>query len=65
MGGATNLAFFALIPKDKNASSFDRFQPISLYNVSYTIMEKVIENRIKPLLSKLILPNQGGFVENR
>jgi hypothetical protein len=28
-------------------------------------MAKVIENRIKPLLRKLILPNQGGFVEKR
>jgi len=28
-------------------------------------MEKIIENGIKPFLSSLVLPNQGGFVENR
>jgi hypothetical protein len=41
MGGATNSTFLSLIPKDKNASSFDRFCPISLCNVSYKIMEKI------------------------
>jgi hypothetical protein len=65
MGGATNSTFLALIPKDKNASSFDRFQTISFCNVSYKIMAKIIANRIKPLLRRLILPNQGGFVEKR
>jgi hypothetical protein len=65
MGGATNSMFLALIPKEKNASSFDRFKPISLCNVSYKIMLKVIANRLKHILSKLILPNQGGFVEKR
>jgi hypothetical protein len=39
--------------------SFDKFHPISLCNVSYNIMEKIIANRIKPLLSRLILSNQG------
>jgi hypothetical protein len=65
MGGATNTSFLALIPKDKNASSFDRFRPISLCNVSYKILAKIIANRLKNLLPQLILPNQGGFVEKR
>jgi hypothetical protein len=65
LGGATNSSFLALIPKEKNASTFDQFRPISLCNVSYKIMEKIIENGIKPFLSSLVLPNQGGFVENR
>jgi len=65
MGGATNLVFLALIPKENNVSFFERFMPISLCNVSYKIMSKVIANRLKKILSKLILPNQGGFVEKR
>jgi hypothetical protein len=28
-------------------------------------MEKIIANKMKTFLSSLILPNQGGFVENR
>jgi hypothetical protein len=65
MGGSTNSSFLALIPKESNPSSFARFRPISLCNVSYKIISKIIANKIKPLLPKLISPNQGGFVEKR
>jgi hypothetical protein len=54
-----------LIPKAKNANTFDRFHPISLCNVSYKILTKIIANRIKHLLPRIILPNQGGFVTKR
>jgi hypothetical protein len=65
LGGATNSTFLALFPKEKGSSSFDIFRPISLCNVSYKIMAKIISNRLKPLLNSLILPKQGGFVEGR
>jgi hypothetical protein len=65
LGGSTNSTFLALIPKDSNPSSFSRFRPISLCNVSYKLITKVIANRIKPLLHKLISPNQSGFVQKR
>jgi hypothetical protein len=65
LGGSTNSTFLALIPKDSNPSTFSRFRPISLCNVSYKFITKVIANRIKPLLHKLISPNQSGFVEKR
>jgi hypothetical protein len=42
-----------------------RFRPISLCNISYKILAKIIANRLSPLLSELILPNQGGFVTGR
>jgi len=65
MGGITNSSFPTLNPKEVNTSSFSRFRPISLCNVSYKIISKFNSNRIKPLLPKLISPNQGGFVEKR
>ena len=65
MGGNTNSTFLALIPKYVNPSTFSRFRPISLCNVSYKLITKVIANRIKPLLHQLISPNQSGFVEKR
>ena len=34
-------------------------------NASYKILAKLISNRIKPLLGKLICPLQGGFVKGR
>jgi hypothetical protein len=65
MGGATNSTFLALISKERNPSSVARFRPISLFNVSYKIMDKIIPNRLWLVLHKLISPNQGGFVEKR
>jgi hypothetical protein len=65
MGGSTNSSFLALIPKESNPSSFTRFHPISLYNVSYKIIFKIISNIINPFLPKPISPNQGGFLEKR
>eukprot|EP00253_Pinus_taeda_P019238 PITA_19238 len=65
VGGGTNSTCLALIPKESNPESFARFRPISLCNASYKILAKLIANRIKPLLNKLISPAQGGFVEGR
>jgi hypothetical protein len=65
IGGATNTSFLALIPKAKNANTFDHFRLISLCNVSYKILTKIIANRLKILLPRIILPNQGGFVTKR
>eukprot|EP00253_Pinus_taeda_P028094 PITA_28094 len=65
VGGGTNSTYLALIPKESNPETFSRFRPISLCNTSYKILAKLIANRIKPLLNKLISPSQGGFVEGR
>ena len=65
VGGCTNSTFIALIPKEAHSPSFDRFKPISLCNASYKILAKLLANRFKPLLGKLISPLQGGFVKGR
>eukprot|EP00253_Pinus_taeda_P025214 PITA_25214 len=65
IGGGTNSTFLALIPKEANPETFDRFRPISLCNASYKILSKIMANRIKPLLDKLISKAQGGFVKGR
>eukprot|EP00253_Pinus_taeda_P020488 PITA_20488 len=65
IGGGTNSTYLALIPKETNLESFARFRPISLCNASYKIIAKLLANRIKPLLKRLISNSQGGFVEGR
>jgi hypothetical protein len=40
IGGGTNSSFLALIPKEKGAIIFGRFQPISLCNTGYKLMTK-------------------------
>eukprot|EP00253_Pinus_taeda_P036029 PITA_36029 len=63
--GGINSTFLTLIPKEANQGLFDRYRPISLCNSSYKIVAKMLANRIKPLLQKLISPAQGGFVKGR
>ena len=65
IGGSTNSTFLALIPKEKGATSFDRFRPISLCNIGYKFITKVIVNRIKEVLPSIIPENQGGFIQGR
>ena len=65
VGGSTNSTFLALIPKEVNPASFNRFKPISLCNASYKILSKLLANRIKPLLDKLISLDQGSFIKGR
>lgn len=61
IGGGINSTFLALIPKEINPRSFDRYRPISLCNASYKIVSKLLASRIKPLLQKLISPAQGDL----
>eukprot|EP00253_Pinus_taeda_P018333 PITA_18333 len=65
MGSSIKSSHLALIPKDPNPQSFDRFRPISLCNVSYKIITKILANRLKKILPSLISENQGGFVPRR
>jgi len=62
---AINSTFIALIPKSDSPTSFADFRPISLCNVLYKIISKIIANRIRPILSQHIAPQQFAFLENR
>ena len=44
VGGCTNSTFLALIPKEVNPATFDRFRPISLCNASCKILGKLLAN---------------------
>lgn len=65
IGGSMNTAFLALMPKEKGANTFNRFRPISLCNIGYKLITKVISNRLKLILPKLIPESQGGFIQGR
>ncbi|WOL13849.1 ribonuclease H protein [Canna indica] len=54
-----------LIPKKENAKRIGEFRPIALCNVFYKMVAKILANRIRPLLSKIISPEQSAFVPGR
>jgi hypothetical protein len=59
---ATNIA---LVPKKKNPSRIVDFWPISLCNVVYKLIAKVLANRLKRVLGEIISPNQSAFIPGR
>ncbi|XP_060965447.1 uncharacterized protein LOC115720378 [Cannabis sativa] len=59
---ATNIV---LIPKVQNPKRPNHSRLIYLCNVVYKVISKIIANRIKPLLPKLICPTQAAFVPGR
>ncbi|KAA3482794.1 Retrovirus-related Pol polyprotein LINE-1 [Gossypium australe] len=60
-----NGMLITLIPKTEDPQNLTQFRPISLCNVLYKIIPKCLVNRIKPILSKLVSPNQSSFVPKR
>ena len=51
--------------KEPGASLPNKFRSISLYNVIYKIISKVVANYLKPFLPLLISPEKMGYVEGR
>jgi hypothetical protein len=57
-----NMTNIALIPKVKNPSCVTDFRSISLYNVPYKLISKVLANKLKKILASIISPVRSAFI---
>ena len=60
-----NYTHIMLIPKKKDPQLITEYRPISLGNVVSRIISKVLRNRVKPILSRVISDSQSAFVPDR
>ncbi|KAJ9536655.1 hypothetical protein OSB04_un000128 [Centaurea solstitialis] len=60
-----NHTLLCLIPKCPNASRVGDFRPISCCSVIYKCISKIISDRIKPYLNKLVSKSQSAFIPGR
>lgn len=54
-----------LIPKKKNPTVVADLSPIALCNVLMQVITKVIANRLKVLLDKVVSDTQSAFIPGR
>lgn len=65
MGKGVSRSNLILVPKIEDLTRVGDFRPISVCNVLYKIVSKLLERRLKPFISGLISPSQSAFVPGR
>ena len=51
--------------KGKDEEQIKNWRPISLLNIDYKIMTKVLARRLEKVIDHIIHPNQSGFIKGR
>jgi hypothetical protein len=54
-----------LVPKGDNQRTFKDLHPISLCNVAYKLISKIIVARLRPFLDGIVSPFQNSFIPGR
>jgi len=60
-----NASFITLVPKKQTPLDLDDYIPISLVGCVYKIISKILANRLKTVLPKIIDNTQSAFIKGR
>lgn len=60
-----NNSYITLIPKKPNPATVDDYRAISLLNYSLKCITKLLSIRLQLVMTKLVHPNQYGFIRGR
>ena len=60
-----NSTFIVMVPNKEGENDFKDFRPISLVGSLYKLIAKVLANRLKKVMSRLVNKAQNAFVEGR
>lgn len=60
-----NATLISLVPKIQTPNKVSDFRPIACCNVLYKCISKIITNRVKEVLGKLVNENQSAFIAGR
>ena len=60
-----NSNFMVLIPKQESSATLDKFRPIALGNFLFKIITRILADRLNPIASRIISPQQFGFIRGR
>ena len=60
-----NTTFLVLIPQKGNVEDLKEYRTISLLGSLYKILAKVLANRLRCVIDKVVSPSQNTFVEGR
>ena len=60
-----NASFFVLIPKKGGAEDLKDFRLICLVGSLYKLLTKVLANRLKKVMGKIVSKSQNAFVDGR
>ncbi|GJX71997.1 RNA-directed DNA polymerase, eukaryota, reverse transcriptase zinc-binding domain protein [Tanacetum coccineum] len=65
MLGEVNATLITLVPKLQTPKKVLDYRPIACCNVLYKIISKILTNRIKTALCKIVSPTQSAFIPGR
>ena len=65
LGQDINRGIIKLLPKEGDKTFIRNWRPITLLNVSYKILAKIMALRLVNILPKFVSPTQTGFIKGR